>query len=251
MTYEELRSIERIPADNTPTPNQRSGILVWDVGFHTLNEIHCHRNAGELFYFFHGRCRVVAGPEDRVVGPDTVIWMHPEAPHMFEVVGDEPVALFLIVTCNQFPTHTWPPDFIPGAGQIGMEVLAAEPGSMYIFEPFLRTEVVRLRGGEKQDVTADPASETVTFVIRGVPHVTAGPLSGTCPAYGELCVPPGRALTFENRDDTRDVDLLISRVNDDPGRPCIDTPFERGDLAARYQLPMPRRDWDTSVLSQE
>ncbi len=239
MTYEELKRLETITADNTGTPNQRSGILVWDVGFHTLNEVHCHRNAGELFYFFHGRCRVIAGPDDRVVEPDTILWMHPEGPHAFEVVGDEPVALFLIVTCNQLPTHTWPPDFIPGAEQIGMEVLSAEPGSEYVFEPFLRTEVVRLTAGEKYEVEANPASETVSFVVRGAPHVTVGHLSGTFPTYGQLFVPPGRAHSFENRVDGEDVELLVSRVSDDPGRPCVDTPFDRGDLAARYELPMP------------
>ena len=239
MTYEELRRLETIPADNTGTPNQRSGILVWDVGFHTKREIHCHRNAGELFYFFHGRCRVVAGPDDRVVEPHTILWMHPEASHTFEVVGDEPVALFLIVTCNQLPSHTWPPDFIEGAERIGMEVLSAEPGSEYVFEPFMRTELIRLKTGEEYEVDASPASETVSFVVRGEPHVTVGPLSGTCPTYGQLFVPADRAHSFENRSDGEEVDLLVSRVNDDAGRPCIDTPFERGDFSARYEPPIP------------
>ena len=240
MTYEELKPLESIPADNTGTPNQRSGILVWDVGFHTKNEVHCHRNAGELFYFFHGRCRVIAGPEDRVVGPDTILWMHPEAPHTFEVVGDEPVGLFLIVSCNQLPTHTWPSDFFPGAEQIGMEVFGAEPGSAFVFEPFMRTELIRLETGGKYQVEADPTSETVTFVIRGEPHVTVGELAGTYPTYGQLFVPTGRVHSFENRSGEQ-VDLLVSRVNDDAGRPCIDTPFERGDLWARYELPIPPR----------
>ena len=239
MTYEELKSIETIPADNTPTPNQRSGILVWDVGFNALDEVHCHRNAGELFYFFHGRCRVVAGRDDRIVEPHTILWAHPEGPHAFEVVGNEPVALFLIVSCNQVPSHTWPPDFIPGAERIGMEVLSAEPGSSYVFQPFLSTEVVRLGAGQRYDVEADPASETVSFVIRGEPYVTLGALSGTFSTYGELFAPPGLAHSFENRNVEGTVDLLISRIADDPGRPSIDTPFDRGDLAARYELPMP------------
>jgi quercetin dioxygenase-like cupin family protein len=181
---------------------------------------------------------MIAGPMDRIIPPHTVVWLHPEAPHAFEVIGDEPVAMFLIVSCNQVPSHTPPKDFIPGAEKIGMDVLSAKPGSKYVFEPFLRTEIVRLDPGQQYKVDSDPSHETITFVIRGQPHVTVGPLSGTYPAFGELFVPPGRTHTFENL--THDpVDLLVSRVNDDPGRPCIDTPFARGKISKRYKLPVP------------
>ena len=232
-----FRELKQLPTARTPTPNQRAGILVWDVGFKTSGP-HSHRNAGELFYFFHGRCRMIAGPVDRVIGPHTIVWLHPEAPHQFEVVGGEPVAMFLIVSCNQLPSHIPPEDFIPGAEKIGMDVLSAKPGSKYSFEPFLRTEVVRIDPGGVYRVEAEQGHETVTFVIRGEPYVTVGPLSGTYPTYGELFVPPGRAQKFENRTHSP-VDLLVSRVRDDPGRPCIDTPFERGEIAKRFKPPMP------------
>src|SRR3990172_8905812 len=224
-----LKELQQLPPARTPTPNQRAGILVWDAGFKTGGP-HAHRNAGELFYFFHGRCRMIAGPVDRVIEAGTIVWLHPEAPHDFEVVGTEPVAMFLIVSCNQVPSHTPPKEFIPGAEKIGRDVLSGKPCSRYTFDPFLRTEVVRIEPGGVYEVAEDAGHETVTFVIRGQPYVTVGPLSGTYSTYGELFVPAGRTHKFENRAHDP-VDLLVSRVNNDPSRPCIDTPFERGEIA--------------------
>lgn len=230
LTYQQLQAL---PTERTPTPNQRSGILVWDVGLKT-GRPHAHRNAIEIFYFFQGDCRMLVGPDDRVVRAGEFVVVPPEAPHAFEVVGDVPVGLFLIVTPNLLPSHTPPEDFIPGAEKIGMQVSVAKPGMKAKFPPFLRSEVVAVPPGESHAVQPDPAAETVTFVMRGEPYVTVGPLSGQYPTYGELFVPAGQAHRFENRGH-EPVELLISRVTNDPKRTAIDTPFEQGALAEPFR----------------
>jgi len=237
LPYTELR---KLPKERTPTPNQRAGILAWDVGFGPTSP-HAHRNAIEIFYFFQGRCRMIVGPDDRVIRSGEFVVVPPEAPHAFEVVGDTPVGLFLIVTPNLIPSHTPPEDFAPGAEKIGMQVQAAKPGMKAKFPPFLASEVVAVPPGGAHALKADPAAETVVFVMRGQPDATVGPLSGQMPTYGELFVPPGQAHRWENRSHDP-VELLISRVTNDSKRTCLDTPFERGALVAEYRRRQKRQN---------
>lgn len=224
-----FRELQQLPTARTPTPNQRAGILVWDVGFKTTGSPHSHRDAVEIFYFFQGDCRMIVGPDNQVVHSGQFAVIPPEAPHEFVVEGNVPVAMFLIVTPNLVPSHTQPADFAPGAEKIGMKVWDAPPGFRYAFPPFLTCEVRKLEPGQHHDLPEDPGHETVTFVMKGTPYVTAGPMSGTYPTFGELFIPPGQAHRFENRGHDP-IELLISKVTDDPGRTCIDTPYRKSAL---------------------
>jgi len=89
----------------------RGGVLTFAPKF--VADKHFHQDADEIFWFFEGTCRVT-GPDETVLAPaGTIILTPSDEWHIIENVGDEPLLMFLTVTPNIVPSHT----FINAAGK--------------------------------------------------------------------------------------------------------------------------------------
>lgn len=83
----------------------RGGVLTFASGF--AADKHFHQDADEIFWFFQGTCRVTV-PEGAVTVPaGTIVYTAPYEWHIIENVGDEPLLMFLTVTPNIVPSHTF------------------------------------------------------------------------------------------------------------------------------------------------
>jgi len=83
----------------------RGGVLNFRPGF--VADKHFHQDADELFWFFQGHCRV-GTPEGVVVAPaGTIIYTAPGEWHIIENAGPEPLLMFVAVTPNIVPSHTF------------------------------------------------------------------------------------------------------------------------------------------------
>lgn len=83
----------------------RGGVLNFAPGF--VADKHFHQDADELFWFFAGQCRV-ATPTGVVLAPaGTIIYTEPGEWHIIENPGPEPLLMFLTVTPNIVPSHTF------------------------------------------------------------------------------------------------------------------------------------------------
>ena len=87
------------------TDYYRTGILTFAPGF--AAEKHFHQDADEIFWFFQGACRVTT-PDGAASAPAGTIVLTPAGEwHIIENVGDEPLLMFLTVTPNIIPHHTY------------------------------------------------------------------------------------------------------------------------------------------------
>ncbi|MEZ4865505.1 MAG: cupin domain-containing protein [Caldilineaceae bacterium] len=87
------------------TDYMRGGVLTFVPGF--AADKHFHQDADEIFWFFQGTCRVTV-PEGAVTVPaGAIVYTAPYEWHIIENVGDEPLLMFLTVTPNIVPSHTF------------------------------------------------------------------------------------------------------------------------------------------------
>jgi mannose-6-phosphate isomerase-like protein (cupin superfamily) len=83
----------------------RGGVLTFAPGF--AADKHFHQDADEIFWFFQGACRVGV-PDGPVDAPAGTIVVNPAGEwHIIENVGDEPLLMFVTVTPNIVPSHTF------------------------------------------------------------------------------------------------------------------------------------------------
>ncbi len=83
----------------------RGGVLNFRPRF--AADKHFHQDADELFWFFQGDCRVET-PDGVVVAPaGTIIYTAPGEWHIIENAGSEPLLMFVTVTPNIAPSHTF------------------------------------------------------------------------------------------------------------------------------------------------
>ena len=83
----------------------RGGILNFAPGF--AADKHFHQDAEEIFWFFQGTCRVTVAEGDVLAPAGTIVYTAPGEWHIIENVGDEPLLMFLTVTPNIVPSHTF------------------------------------------------------------------------------------------------------------------------------------------------
>jgi mannose-6-phosphate isomerase-like protein (cupin superfamily) len=86
----------------------RGGVLNFAPGF--AADKHFHQDADEIFWFFAGICRVVT-PDGEVLAPaGSIVYTAPGEWHIIENADDKPLRMFLTVTPNLVPSHTF---FLP------------------------------------------------------------------------------------------------------------------------------------------
>lgn len=83
----------------------RGGVLTFAPGF--TADKHFHQDADEIFWFFQGTCRVTVPDGSFTVPAGNIIYTAPYEWHIIENVGDEPLLMFLTVTPNIVPSHTF------------------------------------------------------------------------------------------------------------------------------------------------
>lgn len=83
----------------------RGGVLTFAPGF--AADKHFHQDADEIFWFFQGTCRVTVPDGAFTVPAGNIIYTAPYEWHIIENVGDEPLLMFLTVTPNIVPSHTF------------------------------------------------------------------------------------------------------------------------------------------------
>ncbi len=83
----------------------RGGVLTFAPGF--AADKHFHQDADEIFWFFQGTCRVTVPEGAFTVPAGTIVYTAPYEWHIIENVGDEPLLMFLTVTPNIVPSHTF------------------------------------------------------------------------------------------------------------------------------------------------
>ena len=83
----------------------RGGVLTFAPGF--AADKHFHQDADEIFWFFQGTCRVTVSDGVFTVPAGNIIYTAPYEWHIIENVGDEPLLMFLTVTPNIVPSHTF------------------------------------------------------------------------------------------------------------------------------------------------
>lgn len=83
----------------------RGGVLTFAPGF--VADKHFHQDADEIFWFFQGTCRVTVPDGAFTVPAGNIIYTAPYEWHIIENVGDEPLLMFLTVTPNIVPSHTF------------------------------------------------------------------------------------------------------------------------------------------------
>jgi len=83
----------------------RGGVL--NFAPHFAADKHFHQDADEIFWFFQGTCRV-GTPAGEVLCPaGSIIYTEPGEWHIIENASDEPLLMFLTVTPNIVPSHTF------------------------------------------------------------------------------------------------------------------------------------------------
>ena len=83
----------------------RGGVLNFRPGF--AADKHFHQDADELFWFFQGRCRVETPDGVVVAAAGTIIYTTPGEWHIIENAEPEPLLMFVTVTPNIVPSHTF------------------------------------------------------------------------------------------------------------------------------------------------
>lgn len=83
----------------------RGGVLTFAPGF--AADKHFHQDADEIFWFFQGTCRVTVPEGAFTVPAGTIVYTAPYEWHIIENVGAEPLLMFLTVTPNIVPSHTF------------------------------------------------------------------------------------------------------------------------------------------------
>lgn len=87
------------------TDYMRAAVLNFAAGY--AADKHFHQDADEIFWFFSGSCRVVT-PEGEIIGSaGTIVYTAPGEWHIIENAGQEPLLMFLTVTPNIVPSHTF------------------------------------------------------------------------------------------------------------------------------------------------
>ncbi|MCX6045588.1 MAG: cupin domain-containing protein, partial [Chloroflexi bacterium] len=83
----------------------RGGVL--NFAPHFAADKHFHQNADEIFWFFQGSCRVTTADGPVLCPAGTIVYTAPDEWHIIENAGDEPLLIFLTVTPNIVPSHTF------------------------------------------------------------------------------------------------------------------------------------------------
>ena len=83
----------------------RGAVLTFAPGF--AADKHFHQDADELFWFFQGTARVVT-PDGEVIAPaGTIVYSPAGEWHIIANAEDRPLLMFLTVTPNLAPSHTF------------------------------------------------------------------------------------------------------------------------------------------------
>lgn len=83
----------------------RGAVLTFAPGF--AAEKHFHQDADELFWFFQGTARVIT-PDGEVIAPaGTIVYSPADEWHIIANAGETPLLMFLTVTPNLVPSHTF------------------------------------------------------------------------------------------------------------------------------------------------
>lgn len=92
----------------------RGAVLTFAPGF--AADKHFHQDADELFWFFQGTARVIT-PEGETIAPaGTIVYSPAGEWHIIANAGETPLLMFLTVTPNLVPSHTFfRPDGTPYA----------------------------------------------------------------------------------------------------------------------------------------
>jgi quercetin dioxygenase-like cupin family protein len=83
----------------------RAGYARWEVG--QTCEIHSHQEAAEIFIFLDGECRFETETGAQTVRAGQTVYVGPGERHKLTAVGDRPLVMFMAVTPNHAPTHTF------------------------------------------------------------------------------------------------------------------------------------------------
>lgn len=83
----------------------RGGVLNFRPSF--AADKHFHQDADELFWFFQGRCRVETPDGVVVAAAGTIIYTTPGEWHIIENADSEPLLMFVTITPNIVPSHTF------------------------------------------------------------------------------------------------------------------------------------------------
>lgn len=71
---------------------------------------HYHEQSDQLIFVIAGRCRVRAGATDMVLGGNDTAFLPRLVPHVVDVLGDEPLELFITYLPALRPGDTHPAD---------------------------------------------------------------------------------------------------------------------------------------------
>ncbi|CAN5635755.1 hypothetical protein BH10CHL1_BH10CHL1_19030 [soil metagenome] len=83
----------------------RGGVL--NFAPHFVADKHFHQDADEIFWFFQGVCRVTTADGPTLCPAGTIVYTAPQEWHIIENASDEPLLMFLTVTPNIVPSHTF------------------------------------------------------------------------------------------------------------------------------------------------
>jgi mannose-6-phosphate isomerase-like protein (cupin superfamily) len=83
----------------------RADFAIWPVGQDC--PVHFHEDAVEIFIFLDGQCEMTVGDEVQTVGAGQAVYVGPGEPHKLKAIGDRPLKMFLFVSPNHHPTHTF------------------------------------------------------------------------------------------------------------------------------------------------
>lgn len=90
----------------------RAGYSVWQPGQEC--EFHSHQGAVEIFIFLAGECEFSSDTEVRRVPAGSSVYVGPGEKHKLKALGEQPLEMFMVVTPNHAPTHTfYRPDGTP------------------------------------------------------------------------------------------------------------------------------------------
>lgn len=83
----------------------RGGVLTFVP--HFAADKHFHQDADEIFWFFEGTCRVTTPDGVALVPAGEIVYTAPGEWHIIENASDTPLRMFLTVTPNIVPSHTF------------------------------------------------------------------------------------------------------------------------------------------------
>lgn len=87
------------------SPRIRGGMLEFEPGFECA--YHSHDGAEEIFLFLRGKCQITVEEEVADVDAGEIVIVPAEHKHKLKALGDEPLLMWLTVTPNHAPTHTF------------------------------------------------------------------------------------------------------------------------------------------------